>query len=71
MDRDLKNEIEKFWGDVKATEEQLFYERENYAKILKNGMGENIVNYINNPPKPNKWKGFKIKLKRWWNNHSK
>lgn len=70
-DKQLKNEIEKFWGDIKAMEEQLSYERQNYAKILKDGMGKNMVEYINNPPKPNRWKGIKLKLKRWWNYHIK
>ena len=27
-----------------------------------------IKKYLNNPPKPNYWKGFKMKLKRWWQN---
>ena len=68
---DLKKEIEQFWGDIKAMQEQLSYERQNYANVLKNGMGKDMVEYINNPPKPNRWKGFKLKLKRWWNNRKK
>ena len=64
----LEAEIKGFYGDLKATEETLSYERENLAKSLKNGLGEAIVDYLNNPPKPNRWKGFKMKVRRWWNN---
>lgn len=66
-DKHLEGEINAFYGDIKATEELLSYERENLAKTLKNWLGEDIKNYINNPPKPNYWEGFKIKFKRWWN----
>ena len=67
-DYHLESEIKGFWGDIKATEDKLSYERENYAIRLKNGLGEDIKSYLENPPKPNKWKGLKMKLKRWWNN---
>lgn len=64
----LRSEIEGFYGDLKATEETLSYQRENLAKAFKNGLGEDIKTYLNNPPKPNYWKGLKMKLNRWWNN---
>lgn len=64
----LEGEIQGFWGDIKATEDKLSYDRKEYARRLKNGLGESIVDYLNNPPKPNKWNGFKMKLKRWWQN---
>jgi hypothetical protein len=64
----LDGEIKAFYGDLKATEEILSYNRENLAKTLKNGLGEEIKRYLNNPPKPNYWKGFKMRLKRWWTN---
>ena len=67
-DAHLEGEIKAFYGDLKATEEILSYERENLARTLKNGLGEAIVGYLNNPPKPNRWKGFKMRFKRWWNN---
>ena len=68
MNNQLNKEIDGFWGDKKESERELSYERNNYARRLKNGLGDDIINYLNNPPKPNKWKGFKIRLKRWWNN---
>lgn len=61
----LQSEINGFWGDLKATEEQLSYEQQNYARRLKNGLGDDIINYLNKPPKPNIWKGFKMRFKRW------
>lgn len=64
----LEGEIKAFYGDIKATEDILSYERENLAKTLKNGLGEEIKNYLENPPKPSYWKGLKLRLKRWWNN---
>ena len=60
-------QINGFWGDIKMTEEKLSYERENIARALKNGLGEDIKNYLDNPPKPNWFKGMKYKIKRWIN----
>lgn len=68
MDNNLEREINGFWGDIKATEEKLSYDRENYARTLKNGLGDDIINYLNNPPKPNYWKGLKLKFQRWYYN---
>lgn len=66
MDIQLNNEINGLQGDKKLSERELLNERNNYARRLKNGLGEDIINYLNNPPKPNKWNGFKIRFKRWW-----
>ena len=63
----IEGEIKAFYGDLKATEDILSYEREKLARDLKNGLGEEIKEYLDNPPKPNYWKGLKIKIKRWWN----
>jgi hypothetical protein len=64
----IEGEIKAFYGDLKATEDILSYEREKLARELKNGLGEEIKEYLANPPKPNYWKGLKFKIKRWWNN---
>ena len=61
----LESEIKGFYGDIKATEDILSYERENIARILKNGLGDEIISYIDNPPSPNYIKGVIIKFKRW------
>jgi hypothetical protein len=62
----LESELNGFWGDIKATEDKLTYDRENYARMLKNGLGDDIKTYLENPPKPSKWKTLKNKIKRWW-----
>lgn len=67
-DNRLEDEIKAFYGDIKSTEDILSFEREKLARTLKNGLGDEIKNYLNNPPKPNYLKGFKLKIKRWWNN---
>lgn len=64
----LEGEIKAFYGDLKATEDILSYERENLARTLKNGLGDEIIEHLNNPPKPNYWKGLKMKIRRWWYN---
>lgn len=61
----LESEINGFWGDIKATEEQLSYERQNYAKSLKNGLGEDIITYLTNPPKRTWWQRFKYRVNYW------
>lgn len=61
----LEGEIKGFWGDIKATEEQLSYERQNYAKSLKNGLGNDIIKYLNNPPKMTWWQRLKFRIKYW------
>lgn len=63
----LQGEIDGFWGDIKATEQILSYERENLANQLKNGFGDEIKNYLDNPPKLSGFDVFKLKVKRWWN----
>lgn len=64
----LKQEIDGYRNDIKATEELLYHNRKTFAEQIKNGMGNDIKNYLDNPPKPNYIKGVKIKFKRWWNN---
>lgn len=66
-DYHIENEINGFWGDIKATEEKLSYERETYARRLKNGLGDDIISYLETPPKISKWKKIKNKIKKWCN----
>ena len=65
-DKHLQGEIDGFWGDIKATQELLSYERESLAETLKNGLGDDIKKYLKNPPKVSKWKQFKNKIKHWF-----
>lgn len=64
----LQGEINGFWGDIKATEQILYCERENLANQLKNGLGNEIKRRLENPPKLSRFDIFKLKVKQWWNN---
>ena len=59
-------QIDAFYGDIKMIEQELSYEKENITRSLKNGLGEDILNTLNNKTKPNYWKGLKLKIKRWY-----
>lgn len=67
IDAHMKGEIEAFYGDIKSTNEILKYEQQNFAMMLKSGLGNKIKERLENPPKPNYFKGLKLKLKRWLN----
>lgn len=54
-DAHLNGEIKAFWGDIAATQDKLLYERNDYARRLKNGLGEDIVRYLNTPIKNSSW----------------
>ena len=63
----LEAEIRGLKDDEKVSTDYLSIQKENLAKSLKNGDGEDMVKLLKNPPKPNRWLGFKIKFSRWWN----
>ena len=63
-DKHLQGEIDGFWGDIKATQEILSYERENLAKALKNGLGEEIKKNLSTPKKNNFFEKIKYLFKR-------
>lgn len=64
----LNGEIRGFYSDLKATETTLANNQQNIARDFKNGLGEAMRNHLLNPPKPNRWYGLKLKLRRWWRN---
>ena len=61
---ELQREINAFWDDRKSMELQLSSEREKYARMIINGLGEDLIKSIETPPKQNKWRLFKNKIKR-------
>lgn len=61
---ELQREINAFWGDRKSMELQLSSEREKYARMIINGLGEDLIKSIETPPKQSKWRLFKNKIKR-------
>lgn len=65
---ELNNELERFYGEKKMNEDILLSEREKFIKALKNGIGEELKEYLENPPKAIYQKSFKMKLKQYYNN---
>ena len=63
-DKHLQGEIDGFWGDIKATQELLSYERESLAKALKDGLGEEIKKNLLIPKKNNFFEKIKYLFKR-------
>lgn len=47
---DITKEIGRFWDDVKMSEGILLSEKEKYATSLKNGVGDDFINHLDNPP---------------------
>lgn len=56
---ELQREINAFWGDRKSMEVQLSCEREKYARMIINGLGEDLIKSIDIPPKQSFWKRLK------------
>ena len=65
----MKKEIDNLKGDVKASEIQLEVEKYAFERKLLNGEGDEIIKYLNNPPKQNWFLGIKMKFKRWHQKH--
>lgn len=62
---ELDKEISAFYSEKKAIEETLFYEQQNFANAIKNGIGEELKKYLENPPvKENFWGKIIKKLKK-------
>lgn len=64
---DITKEIERFWGDVKMSEGVLLSEKEKYATSLKNGVGDDFINHLDNPP-PSKRRIFHDYFKNLFKN---
>ena len=65
MDYLTNKEINKLKGDIAAKDAAIEVEKYNFERLLKNGLGEEIINTLNKPPKQNWWKGLLLKFKRW------
>lgn len=59
---DIWREIKGLRDDEKSGMITITTEKENFAKSLKNGLGEAMIEHLINPPKPSKWVCFK----RWF-----
>ena len=61
---ELLREIKGFRDDEKSGLVTISAEKENFAKSLKNGLGEAMIEYLNNPPKPSLWTRIKQRFRR-------
>ena len=62
------SELRGLKQDIKVGEREVIREQQNFANSLKNGLGEAMINHLENPPKPNYWTALKIKWNRWKSN---
>ena len=65
MEKVIEDEIRGLKADIKAKEEAVAYEQEQFAKALKNGLGEQMINTLSKPSKISRFRAFKIKLAQW------
>lgn len=61
---ELLREIKGFRDDEKSGLVTISAEKENFARSLKNGLGEAMIEYLNNPPKPSLWTRIKRRIRR-------
>ena len=64
MNSQTKKEINKLKGEIFASNAAIEAEKLIFQNQLKNGLGEEIKDYLKNPPKPNFKFALKIKLQR-------
>lgn len=60
---DILREIKGLRDDEKSGTITILAEKENFAKSLKNGLGEAMIDYLNNPPKPSLWTKIKRRIR--------
>lgn len=65
MDFHTKKEISKLKSEILAKDAAVEAEKYAFERELKNGLGDEILNTLHNPPKPNLWTNIKIKYIRW------
>ena len=68
MDKSLKYENIKLQQEIELKNNAIEVEKLAFEQELKNGLGEEIKSYLQNPPKPNFWLAIKLKLQRLYLN---
>lgn len=64
MDFITKKEVEVYKGEVAAREASIEASKYAFEVKMLNGMGDEMMEYLKNPPKPNRWLAIKIKWAR-------
>lgn len=59
-------EIQGLKNDIQNKEKKLEDANRNFAEMLLNGMGNDITEYLANPPKPNKNLAKRLKRAKKW-----
>lgn len=53
MEQKIKNEINGFYNDVKISEQNLEHGRNAFAERLKNGLGDEMIDFLSKPQTQN------------------
>lgn len=65
MDYLTKKELDGLKQDIMAKDIAVEADKYVFETKLLNGMGENMMNELRTPTKPNLWTGIKVKFARW------
>lgn len=49
MDEQIKKEINHLYNDVKSSENNLEIAKNSFAETLNNGLGDEMIKYLDNP----------------------
>ena len=61
----LDSELNRYIGEKKASESHIIAEQEMYKNKILGGLGKEIEDYLDNPPKPKNKNKIITKIKRW------
>ena len=61
----MDNDVLKLKNEIAAKDIMLEVEKNNFARQLKNGLGDEIKNTINKPIKLSWWGKLKVKISIW------
>ncbi len=61
----LDSELNRYLGEKKASESHIIAEQETYKNKILGGLGKEIEDYLDNPPKPKAKNKIISKIKRW------
>lgn len=64
MEQKVKREIDGFYRDIEQNRIMDKIEKEAFARRLNEGLGDRMIQHIQNPQKVSKWAQFKHKLKK-------
>ena len=60
-----KKELNTLKGEIIARDAAIEAAKYSFERELKNGLSDEIIRTLNNPPKPNFWNKIKLMFNRW------